>query len=251
MNFLNKFNFKLILEENLNNCKDNDFENIQNNYICNIDAKFGKQVTELERFDKAIKHFNIDSKSGSYKVMQKHKNVFMAHQWDIGCTNIMKHRILTNGGPINIKPRRQPINLEDKIDEAIRNLERNGIIRKCNSPWNTPMVCVWKKEKKDIRLCLDFRQLNKITERPAFPMPHIDEMLDILNGSRYFSTIDLSNAYYQVKLDEESQEKTAFSTKTGQFCFNRMPFGIAAAPATSEKLMTDRKSTRLNSSHSG
>ena len=69
-------------------------------------------------------------------------------------------------------------------------------------------------------------------------MPNIEEMLDILNGSKYFSTIDLGSAYYQVELDERSKEKTAFSTRTGQFCFNRMPFGIAAAPATFQKLMT-------------
>ena len=68
-------------------------------------------------------------------------------------------------------------------------------------------------------------------------MPNIEEILDSLNGARVFSTIDLGNAYYQVELDEDSKLKTAFSTKSGQFCFNRMPFGIAAAPATFQRLM--------------
>ena len=68
-------------------------------------------------------------------------------------------------------------------------------------------------------------------------MSNIEQMLDSLNGSLFFSTIDLGSAYYQVELTEDSQEKTAFSTRTGQFCFNRMPFGIAAAPATFQKLM--------------
>ena len=63
-------------------------------------------------------------------------------------------------------------------------------------------------------------------------------MLDTLNGSKYFSSIDLGNTYYQVELEEKSKLKTAFSTKVGQYCFNRMPFGIAAAPATFQKLMT-------------
>ena len=61
-------------------------------------------------------------------------------------------------------------------------------------------------------------------------------MLDSLYGARYFSSIDLGNAYYQVELDDESKEKTAFSTRTGQYCFNRMPFGIAAAPSTFQNL---------------
>ena len=145
---------------------------------------------------------------------------------------------MTKGEPINVRPYRQAVNLEGKIEEVIKNLWDNGIIRKCNSPWNTPLVVVWKKEKDEIRLCLDFRQLNRITERQAFPMPNIAEMMDTLNGARYFSSIDLGNAYYQVELEEESKLKTAFSTKMGQYCFNRMPFGIAAAPGTFQELMT-------------
>ena len=85
---------------------------------------------------------------------------------------------------------------------------------------------------------MDFRQLNQISERQAFPMHNMEELMDKLHGTRYFSTIDLGNAYYQVELEKESQEKTAFSTKCGQFCFCRMPFGIAAAPGTFQELMT-------------
>ena len=162
----------------------------------------------------------------------------MADNWDIGCTTLVKHHIKTNGSPIYTKPWRQPIHLEGKIEETIKNLYDNGIIRKCNSPWNTPMICVWKKDKQEVRVCLDFRKLNLITERQAFPMPNVEDILDRLNGASYFSAIDLGNAYYQVKLDHESQEKAAFSTKGGQYCFTRMPFGIAAAPGTFQALMT-------------
>ena len=73
------------------------------------------------------------------------------------------------------------MNLESKIDEAITNLWDNNIIRKCNSQWNTPLVCVWKIDEKGIRLCLDFRQLNKITIRQAYPMPIIIYMVKGLN----------------------------------------------------------------------
>ena len=76
------------------------------------------------------------------------------------------------------------MNFESKIDEAITDLWDNNIIRKCNSQWNAPLVCVWKNDRKDIRLCLDFRQLNKITIRQAYPMPNVEELLDTLHGSR-------------------------------------------------------------------
>ena len=69
-------------------------------------------------------------------------------------------------------------------------------------------------------------------------MPNVEDLLDRLNWAGYFSTIDLGNAYYQVELSKDSQGKTAFSTKAGQFCFTRMPFGIPAAPGTSQEMMT-------------
>jgi len=100
------------------------------------------------------------------------------------------------------------------------------------------MICAWKKEKNDIRLCLDFRQLNLVTERQACPMQNMIEMMDKLYGSKYFTSIDLGNAYYQMELEEESNLKTAFSTKAGKFYFNRIPFGIAAASGTFQELMT-------------
>ena len=171
------------------------------------------------------------------KILANYKSVFMADKWDIGKTSLTKHRIETHGDPILVKPYRQPKHFEDKLDDVIKNFEENDIIEKCSSPWNFPLVCVWKKEKQDIRVCVDFRQLNRITVRPAFPMPNVDDMLNTLNGAQYFSTIDLGNAYYQVELEEESKIKTAFSTKNGQYCFKRMPFGIAAAPATFQELM--------------
>jgi len=206
--------------------------------MCNIEGKFGRTTNDEERLNRALSVLNLKEEDGIAEVIKQNKGAFMADNWDIGCTPLVKHNIRTTGGPINTKPWRQPIHLENKIEETVRNLYDNGIIRQCNSPWNTPMVCVWKKGKQEIRLCLDFRKLNAITERQAFPMPNVEDLLDKLNGAGYFSAIDLGNAYYQVLLTEESQEKTAFSTKTGQYCFTRMPFGIAAAPGTFQELMT-------------
>ena len=206
--------------------------------INSIEAKFGSNTTDEERFARAILTLKIQQNGILRDLIWKNRSVFMAHKWDIGCTPLIKHVIQTSGRPINCKPYRQSVHLEPKINEVIENLRKSGVIRECNSPWNTPLVCVWKKGKEEVRLCLDFRELNKVTERQAFPMPNISEMLDYLGGAKYFSSIDLGNAYYQVELDSESQLKTAFSTKTGQFCFQRMPFGIAAAPGTFQELMT-------------
>ena len=235
INLLRRFDIKLVkVIENKSEIATALFDNIE---ICNIEAKFGKKTSDELRFKRTIELVGLRCGNKLYEVIKRNAEVFMIDKWDIGKTNLLKHEIKTVEGPIHLNPRRQPAHLEEKIEEAIKNLEENGIIRKCDSPWNTPLVCVWKKEKNDIRLCLDFRSLNKMTERQIFPMPNIEQMLDSLNGSMYFSTIDLGSAYYQVELTKNSQEKTAFSTRSGQFCFNRMPFGIAAAPATFQKLM--------------
>ena len=235
---LTKFGIKLSKKNEKQVYVSDQLEKINFAELCSLNPKYGNVITDDMRFNKTIETLKLEKNNNLYKVIERNKSAFMANKWDIGKTSLLKHTIETVEGPILLKPRRQPVHLEDKIEEAIKNLKCNGIIRSCESSWNTPLVCVWKKEKNDIRLCLDFRCLNKITKRQAFPMPNIEEMLDILNGAKYFSTIDLGSANYQVELDERSQLKTAFSTKTGQFCFNRMPFGIAAAPGTFQKLMT-------------
>ena len=235
IDLLKKFDIKLV---KINNIVGTIYDKYKHDReLCSIEAGFGKSIDDNVRFKRVIDILGIKNENKLYNIIKRNISVFMADKWDVGKTNLLKHEIKTIGEPIRLNPRRQPIHLEEKIEDAIKNLEDNGIIRKCDSAWNTPLVCVWKKEKKDIRICLDFRCLNKITERQMFPMPNIEQMLDTLNGSKIFSTIDLGSAYYQVELTTESQEKTAFSTKNGQYCFNRMPFGIAAAPATFQKLM--------------
>jgi len=171
------------------------------------------------------------------EILKTYENIIMKHKWDIGKTYLLKHEIVTNSKPIVMNPRRQPHHLIERIDKSIKEMEDNGIISKCESPWNSPLVCIKKKDSEDIRICLDYRALNGVTERPIFPIPNTTEMMDILYGAKYFSTIDLGNAFYQVELSDDSKLKTAFSTKSSQYCFNRMPFGIAAAPATFQKLM--------------
>ena len=210
-----------------------EIDDMMNN-VLSLEAKFHKNISNMEN----LKNIDISKNHILFPIISKYKHIFMRNKWDIGRTEIIKHRILTECPPILIKSRRQPVHYEIQIEEIIKNLEENNIIKKCESPWNSPIVCVKKKESNEIRMCLDFRQLNKNTVRPAFPIPNINEMLDSLHGSQYFSSIDLGNAYYQVELEDESKEKTAFSTRYGQYCFNRMPFGIAAAPSTFQNLMS-------------
>lgn len=186
--------------------------------------KIHESIKDLET------NFNLKSMLDTYR------SIFMAHKFDLGFTDIVKHRIQTESAPIYLNPRRQPMHIEDLIDEMIKLMLDHDVIRPCRSPWNSPLVAA-KKKDGSLRLCVDFRQLNSVTKRESFPMPDIQSLLDSLAGSNVFSSIDIGQAYYQVALDTDAQEMTAFSTKAGQFCYNRLPFGLTSAPATFQSLM--------------
>src|SRR2546421_11887375 len=113
---------------------------------------------------------------------------------------------------------------------------KKRIIRKSKSPWSLPVVFVLKKGG-EIRFCIDYRKLNKVTKKDNHPLPRIDEMLDKFEGSQWFSSIDLTSAYWQVEMDEKDIEKMTFITSEGLYEFLVMPFRLCNALATFQRLM--------------
>ena len=107
------------------------------------------------------------------------------------------------------------------------------IISPSESPWSAPV----KKKGGELRFCVDYRQLNAITKKDAYPIPRIDETLDLLQGKKLFSTLDLACGYWQIELDYSSNEKTAFVAGNQLFEFKRMPFGLCNGPSTFQRLM--------------
>ncbi|CAF0778308.1 unnamed protein product [Didymodactylos carnosus] len=112
----------------------------------------------------------------------------------------------------------------------------SGTISESNSPYASPIVLTSKKEGS-LRFCVDYRGLNTITVRDAYPIPRIDSTLDSLQQAKFVSTLDLKSGYWQVEMDQESKQKTAFITHKGLFEFNFMPYGLTNGPATSQRLM--------------
>ena len=111
-----------------------------------------------------------------------------------------------------------------------------GVVQPSNSPWASPIVLVRKKDGT-LRFCVDYRVLNSVTKKDTFPLPKIDDLLDQIGESRYFSTLDLAFGYWQIAMDPNSREKTAFIMHIGLYEFLVMSFGLCNAPSAFQRLM--------------
>lgn len=155
-----------------------------------------------------------------------------------GCSNTVKHSIqLTDETPFKEPHRRIPPGLFAEVREHLHEMLACGAIRESHSPYSSNVVLV-RKTDNSLRFCLDFRRLNRRTVRDQYAIPRIDESLDCLAGSKWFSKLDLRSGYWQVELEEHDKAKTAFSLgPLGFYECNRMPFGLTNAPATFQRLM--------------
>ncbi|GBN12921.1 Transposon Ty3-I Gag-Pol polyprotein [Araneus ventricosus] len=149
----------------------------------------------------------------------------------------VKHKIETGDhSPISQRPYRISPAERRIIHDKVEKMLRKEIIQPSKSPWSSPVVLV-KKKDGNWHFCVDYRRLNKITKRDVYPLPRIDDTLDCLSKSQYFSSMDLYTGYWQIEVDESDREKTAFVTSEGLNEFKVMPFGLCNAPATFERAM--------------
>ena len=168
----------------------------------------------------------------------QYEDVFSRHHLDCGEAKGFVHRIhLSDNRPFRLPFRRVPPSQYQKLRQVLSEMEEKEIIRKSTSEYASPLVLVWKKNG-DLRICTDFRWLNKRTLKDAHPLPHQADCLAALGGNCLFSTMDLTSGFYNMPLHEDDRKYSAFTTPMGLYEYNRLPQGLCNSPGSFMRMMT-------------
>jgi len=223
----------ILTDLSLAQCTDENNEEI-------LTSSDGKQsYIHLSKLFEGIDHdVSEDQRSELIKTLHEYADVFSIGKLDLGETSLAAHQIDTGDArPMRQTLRRQRHHLLDKIDENVQDMLKAGVIEPSCSPWTSNLVVVAKKDGS-LRFYVDYRKLNSVMRRDAYPLPRIDECLDALSGSRYFSAFDLRSSYHQVPMDMKDADKTTFIVRTGTYRFRRLSFGRCNAGSTFQVLWT-------------
>ncbi|GJS73849.1 putative reverse transcriptase domain-containing protein [Tanacetum coccineum] len=142
--------------------------------------------------------------------------------------------LVPGAAPVARAPYRLAPSEMKELSEQLQELSDKGFIRPSSSPWGAPVLFV-KKKDGSFRMCIDYRELNKLTVKNRYPLPRIDDLFDQLQGSSIYSKIDLRSGYHQLRVREQDISKTAFRTRYGHYEFQVMPFGLTNAPANEKE----------------
>ncbi len=202
--------------------QNNQFKPPQFEFIEDID--FSKSVmTEIQ-------------KEAMINLIKEYHSIFAKSDTDLGRTSTITHKIETFGKPVKSKPYRVPYHMRIPLRAEIDRLERAGIISPSKSDWCSPVLCVIKTDNR-IRLVTDLRQVNKQTKRDCYSLKRVDDVYSLFNNAKWFTTLDLSQAFLAVPMSPDSAEKTAFITQDGVLMqHNFMPFGAINSSATWNRL---------------
>ena len=166
-----------------------------------------------------------------------HSDVFSKHEYDLDCTSLLTARVETGDHRPIAEPLRMHARVhESVINEAIDKMLKADMIQECSSPWATNLVIVPRTDSTGSpispRVTADNRKLNNVTIMDKFSLQRIKDCLKAMEGSVYFSMLDMSSSFHQVPLDPRNQDKVAFITKRGQFSFKKLPQGSCNSPST-------------------
>ena len=205
-------------------------------------------LTETERQDLLLEKLDLsgleawpqEQAEKAHSLLKEYHDIFSLEKCNMGHTNATKHKIVLKDPdtpPFKERFRRIPPPQLDEVREHLKLMLDTGVIRPSNSPWCNAVVLVRKKDGS-LCFCIDFRKLNSLTVKDSHPLPRICETLESLTGAAHYSTFNMNSGFWQVPMDEESKQYTAFTLGSmGLYECESMPFGLCNAPPTFQRLM--------------
>lgn len=188
---------------------------------------------EILLYDK----LRLEQKDKIYEMFNRVKGALSKNDNDIGTANISPHKIdVIDGTPIWQRARNFSEPVSNEIEKQCQDLLSNDILQYSNSQWSSPVVPV-RKSDCTLRICIDYRKVNKITKQENFPMPNISNCIYKAHNIKYFTKLDLVRGFYQVRLDRNSRKYTAFSTVNNHYEFKRLSFGLRNSGIAFQKAM--------------
>ena len=218
------------------------------NLLSAEETKKQPTLTEAERQDLLLEKLDLtgleawpeDQAGKAHSLLKEYHDIFSLEKCDMGHTNATKHKIVLKDPdtpPFKEHFCRIPPPQLDEVREHLKLMLDAGVIRPSNSPWCNAVVLVRKKDGS-LCFCIDFRKLNSLTVKDSHLLPHIRETLDSLAGAAHYSTFDMNSGFWQVSMDEESKQYTAFTLGSmGLYECESMPFGLCNTLPTFQRLM--------------
>ena len=210
---------------------------LSNDTDCSVEHKEWRQQQLRKTFIQPRRQLSEEESLQMSELLGNYHDIFSLSDDERGETDLMEFSIDTgSASPKRQAARRIPFAAHQEITSQLDKMQRNNVVKPSESPWASPVVLVRKRDGT-LRFCVDYRALNSVTKPDLFPLPRINDLLDQLGKSKFFSTLDLKSGYWQIRVSADSQEKTAFITHQGLYQFRVMPFGVTNAPAVFQRLM--------------